>query len=116
MPVCFDAVAAWTASRSLRFDAALLTCRPFADDAPTYADSDGLSCSLSSRSYLYHITLPSPLAADESITLTTVAVLTGSSRALPASIQQGEEQFLLWRGDVGVKSIFDTDVARVKIR
>ena len=78
----------------------------------------GCSCSPSLPSDAYPVTvlLPTPLEAGQSVTLTASLTSTHASTAKPAEISQTEEQFLLWRGDAGVKSRYETDVARIKIR
>jgi hypothetical protein len=66
--------------------------------------------------YPVTVLLPTPLEAGQSVTLTASLTSTHASVAKPAEISQTEEQFLLWRGDAGVKSRYETDVARIKIR
>lgn len=66
--------------------------------------------------YPITVLLPTPLAADQSVTLTAALTTTHHSHARPAEIAQTDDQFLVWRGDAGVQSRYETDVARIKIR
>lgn len=77
-----------------------------------YWEADG---NLDSSS-TYIITLPTPLKLNQSIQLSTTVVLTDSAIPKPAAITQNEEQYLLWRGDAAINSVYHTESGRVKIK
>lgn len=102
---------------------AILTLNPLLDsDQPsptTIQESEDNGSASSSRLYAFYLPehlFPISKDEDQALSVTIAMTLNHVTSPLPKEVEQKGEQKLVWTDDVGLRSIYETQKGRVKVR